>query len=328
MKKRAFIPKNYRPDVPGSKLKELGSSSMSLTAFQALTGKILIISAKDDIVPNAFLKEIDLSREITRLYYDDLGVSWDFIFHKGVLKILMPEGVIRPKSIYHRHPGIAQDHPHYQKHLAFFEVLDVWEGNLIGQRRDHHHNFSKVYQAITTLRKAKRKVSDNSIKHPRSFFIKGSPALLGDIQIELIVKSCSNVRSKVVSKEEYGNWDFNNLNNLPTLFQEKINGKDIRVHVCQNNLWSLLVDSKDSIDYRYASKESIRYKNISLPETVVEFCKTVAELEQNRLIGIDLMLSEHEYFCLESNPGPGWSTFNHHSKKEFAQSVFNELQTR
>lgn len=41
------------------------------------------------------------------------------------------------------------------------------------------------------------------------------------------------MRSKVISDEVFSNWDFNKMNNLPTLFQEKIQGTDIRVHVAE-----------------------------------------------------------------------------------------------
>ena len=129
------------------------------------------------------------------------------------------------------------------------------------------------------------------------------------------------MRSKVASQKEFIEWDFRNINNLPTLFQERIKGKDLRVHVCQNNYWSLLVDSKDFIDYRYASKESIVYKHITLPNSIKYFCKTLAEIERNNLIGIDLIKKKNDYFCLESNPGPGWSTFNHSGKKQFAKKI-------
>jgi hypothetical protein len=326
MKKRAFIPKSYRPDVPGSKLCEPEQKSCSLNTTHTLDGELLVISAREDIVPESFLNQIDSRNEVIRLHYDELGVNWDFIFQNGILTVLTPGGIVRPKSIYHRHPGITQNHPYYKKHIAFFEVLDVWKGNLIGQRRDHHHNFSKAYQAVTSLREAKRKIGDDSIKYPRSFFIKGTPELLDNLQIALIVKSCSNTRSRVVCKEEYGKWDLDNLNNLPTLFQEKIIGKDIRVHVCHNNIWSLLVDTKDCVDYRYSTKGSVTYKAIQLPPALQEYCLKIADFEKNKLIGIDLMLSEQEYFCLESNPGPGWSTYNHPSKREFADHVFKQLQ--
>ena len=68
----------------------------------------------------------------------------------------------------------------------------------------------------------------------------------------LIVKSASNIRSQVVGKEEFCQWNQKNLYHLPTLFQERI--------------------------------------------------------------------------ALESNPGPGWSTFQHASKKYFTKHVLNRLK--
>lgn len=321
--KRPFIPKQYRPYVPGSKLQKQALGKCEFFN-ECLPSSILLISAKEDIIPDAFLKEIESADSIKRLYYDDLGVLWDFIYYEGVLKIFIPEGVLMPKSIYHRHPGAAQDHPYYHKHIAFFEVLDLWDGNLIGQKRDHHHNSSKIYQAITSIGEAKRK-ADANIRYPHSFFIKGEIDLTDHFKVDMIVKSCSNMRSRVVSQEEFREWDVKNLNNLPTLFQEKIDGKDVRVHVCKGNLWVVLINSKDCTDYRYASKGSVNYKNVKLPDEVATFCKTIAEIENNQLIGIDLIKAGEMFFCLESNPGPGWSTFNHPSKKGFAEQIFNEL---
>lgn len=74
---------------------------------------------------------------VVHLYFDDLGYSWEFIFEKERLKFFAGDVEIDPISVYHRHPGIEKKHPHYQKHMAFFEVVDIWKGNIIGQSRDH-----------------------------------------------------------------------------------------------------------------------------------------------------------------------------------------------
>jgi hypothetical protein len=171
-----------------------------------------------------------------------------------------------PSAIYHRHPGISNSHVYFQKHAAFFEILDIWCGNLLGQKRDHYQNFSKVYQGITSIRSSSAKNGQN-IKYPRSFFLKGSFSILQErFQDSLIVKSSSNMRSKVVSEEVFGKWDIGNLRNLPTLFQEKIEGVDIRVHICGEVVWPLQVEAKDCIDYRYASRGTVKYRKIQLPE--------------------------------------------------------------
>lgn len=331
MNKKAFIPKAYRPLVPGSKLENLSCcfNKENFSSSKITTTCIILISAKDDIVPYHFLKEINSREHIRHLYYDDLGIDWDFIFFNGILKIYLKDLIIKPKAIYHRHPGIFKEHHYYFKHLALFEVLDIWKGNLIGQKRDHYHNSSKAYQGITSIKNAAKEAGNQIVKYPHSFFLKGDFGLLKNrYKGSLIVKSCSNIRSKVVSDEIFNKWDLKNINHLPTLFQEKIDGIDIRIHVCGKTIWPLVVENKDCIDYRYASKGSIKYKQVQLPKEINVFCKSVARYENNQLIGVDLMKSGNVYYCLESNPGPGWSTFNHSSKTEFAKKVLGKLSRR
>ena len=331
MNKKSFIPKAYRPSVPGSRLQDPPLNFIEVGFLPEIStySYPLLISAKEDIVPDYFLKEIDSKSSIKHIYYDDLGIEWDFSFSNGILKIHLQDGVIIPTVIYHRHPGVNKNHLYYDKHIAFFEVIDVWQGNLMGQKRDHYHNFSKAYQGITSIRSATQKNGEQIARYPRSFFLKGDFKLLQEqFKGSLVVKSCSNIRSKVVSEEIFSHWEIKNLYYLPTLFQEKIKGKDIRVHICGKNIWALRIEAKDCIDYRYASKGSIKYKLIQLPHFVRLFCESIAEYENNRLTGIDLMKSGNTYFCLESNPGPGWSTFNHSSKTQFANHILNELLRR
>jgi hypothetical protein len=331
MNKKAFIPKTHRPTVPGSKLQNLSFclNKEDFSSSKTTSTCVLLISARNDIVPYHFLKELNSREYMRHLYYDDLGIDWDFSFSDGILKIHLKELVIMTTAIYHRHPGISKEHPYYYKHVALFEVLDIWKGSLIGQKRDHYHNFSKAYQGITSIKNAAKTAGNQIVKYPRSFFLKGDFRLLKNrYKGSLIVKSCSNIRSKVVSDEIFNQWDLENTSHLPTLFQEKIDGIDIRVHVCGKTIWSLMVENKDCIDYRYASKGTIKYKQVQLPKEINAFCKSVAQYENNQLIGVDLMKSGNVYFCLESNPGPGWSTFNHSSKTEFAKNVLSKLSRR
>lgn len=324
--KRSFIPKNFRPNVPGSKL-QVNPNEETMGSFSVFPEEkcIVLLSAKEDIVPDYFLNEIENKTFIVQLYYDELGLMWDFSYTDGDLKLYTKEKTLVPHSIYHRHPGVGLDHPFYQKHIAFFEILDVWNGNLLGQRRDHYQNFSKAYQGVTSIKIASLKTGLGA-QYPRSYFLKGSYDSIDEkFRKDLIVKSCSNARSKVVSNEEFFKWDFSNLSNLPTLFQEKLEGNDVRVHVCGNTIWTLEVLSKDCVDYRYASKGTVEYKKIDLPQEIESFCKMIAKTERNKFIGLDFIKKGNSYYCLESNPGPGWSTYHHRTKKKFAQSIFKKL---
>ncbi len=206
--------------------------------------------------------------------------------------------------------------------MAFFEVMDIWKGNSIGQKRDHYQNSSKPFQAIRSLVKSK----SSSVTIPKTYLIKGDAKAINErIQDDLISKSCSSMRSIAATGKEYKDWEKDNLQYLPTLFQERVNGIDQRVHILDNQCWSLEVSSKDHIDYRYASKGSIEYCVSKLPESIYKFCKSLASIEKNRFVGIDFIKQGEKYFCLECNPGPGWSTFNHPSRSQFTQSFIKAL---
>ena len=182
-----------------------------------------------------------------------------------------------------------------------------------------------MYQMITSITKSNEGL-DNKIKIPSSFFIKGSfNHLKAHFKKPLIVKSCSSRRSKVAVQEEFEQWNVENIKNIPTLFQEQLNGVDVRVHVGGNHIWSLRIDGKDKIDYRY-SDNKVTYTKIHLEKNLNDFCNNVARIEDNKLIGIDLIKTKSGYFCLESNPGPAWAMFNHPSKKKFAEIILKELK--
>ena len=285
----------------------------------------LVIAAEGDVVPQAFLREVVCPGHLFCLAYDDLGYTWDFGFHNGILRIFTDDRVLRPISIYHRHPGVSQNHPFFCKHVAFFETLDHWKGNLLGQRSIHFHNASKPYQCISSLMTAKRKLK-SGVKFPKSFICKGAfERLRPRMGKELIVKSCSNTRSIVVDEAVFSLWNAKNLHNLPVLFQETISGKDIRIHLCADKFWELEIVGKDATDYRYASKGVIKYKKARVPAFVRAFVRVVSQEEKNALVGVDFLLCNKTFYCLEVNPGPGWSTFRHKSKKFFAQHVMNKL---
>ena len=97
------------------------------------------------------------------------------------------------------------------------------------------------------------------------------------------------------------------------------------MHVCDSVFWTLKVENKDHVDYRYSTRGSVKYEQTKINNEVRKFCKAIAAEEQNCLIGVDFVHSDGNYYCLESNPGPGWSTFNHPSKADFALAVFSTL---
>lgn len=316
--KSTFISKKYRPNVKGEFLApSQPDASISLKLTPTLTDKkrekaIICLHVKDDGSQTNVLKSQAHEANVVFLAYDDLGITWNFSFYKDILEFYLGDKILEPIGIYNRSycPEVTHDKFHLFHHLL--HVLTCWNGSKIGAGMTHTRNSSKGYQSISTIRQAIHEDENKCFKIPKSYYIKGRQQYLNLIakNQSLIVKSGSGIRSKVVTFETFKNWNINHVNHLPCLFQETCYGYDIRVHWMEEDCWSVIVYEKiDSIDYRYAKKRGPFEKYEDQAE-LQSFCKKLATIESLRLIGVDFIKINTNYYCLECNPNPGWAGFH------------------
>jgi hypothetical protein len=310
--KRVFIPLEFRPVVPGSSLKVLTGPFFKIPEnVKNRSEKFVVLSSQDDLVAQKVWESLKGDNTAIHLFLDELGYTWDFTFSNSELDIYTKSGKIIPSSIYHRHPGFQKEHPFFSRHIALFEVLDIWKGNNIGQRRDHFHNSSKPFQSIYSVLQAIKIVQASQLGIANTYLVKGdSERIKKLLEGSNIVKSCSSRRSIAATRQDYQSWIPQNVKTIPVLIQEKIDGVDYRVHMLDGYMWVLSVISKNQIDYRYSSKSSLKYESEAVPKAVEDFCRELSKIENNRFIGVDLIKKGSKYICLESNPGPGWSQGN------------------
>ena len=123
----------------------------------------------------------------------------------------------------------------------------------------------------------------------------------------LIYKSNSNIRSRTQLLDEARR---NNFLSSPTLFQHRIRGDNIRVHVVEQSVFSVKIES-DLLDYRYYKNTSKPdMKVIELPTKVMNDCIEVTRHFGLTFSGIDLIkTSSNNYYFLEINPMPAYSWF-------------------
>ena len=136
----------------------------------------------------------------------------------------------------------------------------------------------------------------------------------------IIYKSMSSVRSIV---QEF---DANMLDAIgrmgPVMFQQRVMGTNIRVHVITRRTVACIIHS-DDVDYRYAPS---RIAPFALPNDVAARCVSLSEQLGLVLAGIDLVrTSRDEWYCLEVNPNPAFSCFDMSDDKLIAQAVADTL---
>lgn len=128
---------------------------------------------------------------------------------------------------------------------------------------------------------------------------------------QLVFKSASGVRSIVCPLDAAARGRLEQVRHAPTLFQKRLHGTNLRVHVVGEAVFATEIDS-GAIDYRYAGRDgaAAELRATQLPLQLEGLCRRAAEQLGLRFAGLDLMLAEDgQVYCFEVNPSPGYSWY-------------------
>lgn len=334
-----FISSKYRPDIHGSILDKYHKSRLYLSKSRA--GKhskkingICFGPKKDNVLINlehALIKEDD----VIVLFYEDIHIRWTYVCNNHEMHFIYrqsdkEEFILRPSNLYIRSCYIDPNDKYWTILGEFFNFVDMWNGTVLCSPKKQSTNESKLYQLNNSLVLSAKKNPGISIG--KSYVIKGARAYkLAKCGGAYIVKSLSGIRSVVVDDEHYLKWNTANINNIPVLFQEKIIGNDLRVHIINNKTFGKLSLTKDNIDYRY-DKGFFNLLTVDKLESYLhDFCVDVAKAENNFLLGIDFIKTGIGYTVLEANPSPGWSAYHHCNGinvEDFISELIKVLKTK
>jgi hypothetical protein len=133
----------------------------------------------------------------------------------------------------------------------------------------------------------------------------------------LIYKSLSCIRS-VAKRITYAELLERCDKIAPALFQQKIVGTNVRVHVVGKKIFACGIQS-DVVDYRYGPRV---IHQINLPADIQDKCIMLAQHLGLQLTGIDFIVTPtNEWYCLEANPNPGFSFYDVTKEKVIARAV-------
>lgn len=190
-------------------------------------------------------------------------------------------------------------------HRMLIEWLEVTPARVANRASAMLSNFSKPYQAQLIARQG--------LLVPPTLVTNHAPAVraFAGAHERLIFKSISSIRSIVRELDVGARRDLARLRNLPTQFQARIAGADVRVHVVGEEIFACAIES-EAVDYRYAARDrlEVAMAPCTLPDDVARAClRLSAELELP-FCGIDLKRTpDGRYFCFEVNPSPAYSFY-------------------
>ena len=181
---------------------------------------------------------------------------------------------------------------------ALNSIIDCFLPNVLNPGFLGFSNDSKLFQSIS--------IKTKYIKIPQSFVlanleVKSNLNKLSKLNNH-IVKSLSSIRS-IVHHFENNLELFLECSKEPVLFQELIDGINIRVHVIDELCISIAIYS-DALDYRYGNYKT-KGKEYDLPIEIQRECIIISKQLQLRFCGIDLIKRNEQYYFLEANPAPG-----------------------
>lgn len=108
---------------------------------------------------------------------------------------------------------------------------------------------------------------------------------------------CTELNEKYLLPEK-----METLKNAPVMFQEKIEGKNLRVYALEDKILSSVIIESDDIDYRGHEKD---IRKVNLAPEVANMCLTAMRLCGMKFSGIDLKIKpSNEVILLECNPSP------------------------
>jgi hypothetical protein len=215
-----------------------------------------------------------------------------------------------------------------ERTARFNELLQEWiewtAVRVMNRMRASASNGSKPYQS-RVIREAGFRVPETLVTNDADEVVRFARE-----NGLLIYKSISSVRSIVRSLDDQAMQRLERVRFLPTQFQRRIDGTDVRVHVVADELFATEVRSQ-AMDYRYASRDgdAVAMMPVELPADVRDRCFALAHRLDLALCGIDLRRGpDGEWFCFEANPSPAFSWYQDQTGQPIADAIVRHLRPK
>ncbi|MGM9515706.1 ATP-grasp domain-containing protein [Roseateles sp. DB2] len=205
---------------------------------------------------------------------------------------------------------------------AWTELGELFQGMVVNRVSAMGSNASKPFQL--------RLLAELGFAVPPSLVSNDPAEVLAfeAAQGPLIYKSASGVRSIVRELDAQARSRLDRLRHCPTLFQKRLRGSNVRVHVVGQEVHATEIDA-DVVDYRYASRQGgdAHLRPTTLEPRTHERCLRASQVLGLPFVGLDLMLADDgQTYCFEANPSPGYSFFEDATGQDISGSLARLLR--
>lgn len=141
-------------------------------------------------------------------------------------------------------------------------------------------------------------------------------------------KGCGGTKTSAAALDS-ARWErLNQLQACPSLFQRRIIGPDVRIHVVGNEIFPEMIISKN-IDYRYPQKGTPNvYQDCDVPTDIRRRCFAYCKMRGLMFAGFDFKVDEQSgcWYVLEANPRPGYESYDRRQDNRISKALLSLLQ--
>lgn len=141
----------------------------------------------------------------------------------------------------------------------------------------------------------------------------------------VIFKGASATKTWVSTVEARHMSRLDSLRSSPVLFQQKINGPDVRIHVVNSRVFAEQIVAP-VVDYRNARGKNV-YTPALVPSPISAACLQISEGASQPLMGIDFKIEEKtgEWYFLEANSMPCYQAYDKRAHGKISEAISEYL---
>jgi hypothetical protein len=143
-----------------------------------------------------------------------------------------------------------------------------------------------------------------------------------------ISKSCSSVKTRAAALDDALFARLDRLRVCPSLFQRRVRGADVRVHVVGDECIAEKIVSTQ-VDYRYreAGAPRAEYGPCEVPPEIARACVAFCAQQRLAFAGVDFKISDDDgsWQALEVNPMPGYEPYDRRLDRRISRALLRML---